>query len=330
MHTSFTAALGVALAGSLLAGASPSPSRDEALRAKLHVVQIPSTFDGTDQPARVYAPSHSCGPRPLVVMLHSWSADYLQDDPALAVLAECVRRGWIFVQPNFRGPNQNPQACASPQAVQDVVDAVEYVCGKATVDRARIYAVGSSGGGHMSLVMAARAPHLWAGVSAWVPITDLAAWHAESIRWGTKYATDLEQVCGGVPGASAEVDLQYRERSSLWFLENARGLPVDIGVGIHDGYTGSVPVHHSLWAFNALAEANGLATLRLTDTQIATFTERQAVPDELRGERRNDPHRNYTVLFQRAAGPARVTVFEGGHTIDVPAAMRWLSRQKRD
>ncbi|MBX7256639.1 MAG: prolyl oligopeptidase family serine peptidase [Candidatus Hydrogenedentes bacterium] len=330
MRTWFTAAFGVLFAGSLLANAAPYHSRDEALRAKLNVVQIPSTLDGTDQPARLYVPSLSCGSRPLVVLLHSWSADYLQDDPALAVLAECVRRGWVFVQPNFRGPNRNPQACASPQAIQDVLDAVEYVCGKTNVDRARIYAVGSSGGGHMSLVMAARAPNLWAGVSAWVPITDLAAWHDESSRRGSRYAANMKAVCGGVPGASPEVDREYRERSSLWFLENAKGLPIDIGVGIHDGHTGSVPVHHSLWAFNALAEANGTPEKRLTDEQIATFTERQTVPKELRGERRNEPFRDHTMLFQRTAGPARVTVFEGGHTIDVPAAMRWLSRQRRE
>ena len=45
------------------------------------------------------------------------------------------------------------------------------------MDDKRIYLVGISGGGQMALIMAGRAPNVWAGVSAWVPIADLAEWH---------------------------------------------------------------------------------------------------------------------------------------------------------
>lgn len=331
MHRSLGVMIMMACCYALCARAAEQLPNDAArLREKLRVVQVPSTTGAAAQPARFYVPSTRPRPRPLVVHLHTWSGDYLQDGSALAVLEECVRRGWVFIQPNYRGPNQRPEACASPQAVQDVLDAVEFACSQTAIDRKRIYAVGNSGGGHMALVMAARAPEVWAGVSAWSAITDLAAWHRESVQFGNRYAKDLENVCGGAPGASPEVDREYRERSSRWFLGNAKGLPVDIGVGIHDGYTGSVPVHHGLWAFNALAEANGLPDKRLTDTQITAFTDRQTVPAELRAERRNQPWRTYTMLFQRSAGPSRITVFEGGHSIDIRAAMRWLARQKKE
>ena len=131
-----------------------------------------------------------------------------------------------MILPHYRGPNNNPQACASKLAIQDVLDAVDYATQHACIDRRRVYLAGQSGGGHMALMMAARAPHVWAGVSAWVPITDLAAWHTELTR-KQAYAKQLEQICGGSPG-TPEADRQYRARSPLFHLAAARGLPIDI------------------------------------------------------------------------------------------------------
>jgi hypothetical protein len=46
------------------------------------------------------------------------------------------------------------------------------------------------------------APEIWAGVSAWAPISDLNAWDEESRRLGTKYARQIAASCGGreMPG----------------------------------------------------------------------------------------------------------------------------------
>ena len=152
-------------------------------------VQIPSTLDGALQGAFFYVPPEAepgGAPAPLMVALHTWSADYRQAASA-AYLAACKRRGWVLIHPNFRGPNHRPEACASDLAVQDVLDAVAYARAHASVDPGRIYLCGASGGGFMSLTMAHRAPDVWAGVSAWVPISDLAAWHRHSPRrnWAT-------------------------------------------------------------------------------------------------------------------------------------------------
>jgi pimeloyl-ACP methyl ester carboxylesterase len=193
----------------------------------------------------------------------------------------------------------------------------------ARVDASRIYLIGGSGGGHMSLVMAARAPDLWAGVSAWVPISDLFAWHAESKTRKNNYAKMLEQSCGGAPGPATEAE--YRHRSPLFHLAAAKGVPLDINTGIHDGHTGSVPVSHSLRAFNVLAAADR----QVATEDIAFMVREQKIPAALANEKQDDPERQKEVLFRRASGNVRVTVFEGGHDSESSAGVLWLSRQRK-
>lgn len=314
--------------------ASPAPAAEPAAAPtpleQLKPVTITSSVDGTPQSALVWLPEEvgEAG-APLLVKLHSWSGNYRQTTWVETTLTECRQRNWAYIQPDFRGPNVRPAACASEAAVADILDAVKYMREQAHIDPRRIYLVGGSGGGHMSLMMAAKAPQLWAGVSAWVPITDLAAWHAESTARKSKYAKDLERVCGGPPGTSAAVDAEYRRRSPLFFLAAAKGLPLDINAGITDGHNGSVPVSHTLNAFNVMATANGQADRRLSDEQIARITQSAAVPAPLATETVEEAGRVHQVLFRRAAGPARVTLFDGGHTGDMATAIRWLADQQR-
>lgn len=292
----------------------------------MQTVEIRSSLDGVMQPAS-YVPPRGSGPMPLLVALHQWSAGYDHEDAGRFVRA-CGDRGWAVIIPNFRGPNFNPQACASPGAVRDVLDAARWVCGQAAIDRRRIYVSGGSGGGFMSMVMAHRAPRLWAGVSAWAGISDLVAWHRECRISGRRYADNIEAVCGGPPGASPQVDEQYHLRSPLPHLHLAKGLDVDLATGIHDGHTGSVPVSHTLLAFNALARANGHPEQAISDVDIAWMLEHRAVPAHLAFTGVSEP-RNHRVLLQRSAGPVRVTLFEGGHELDHGYAVRWLERHAR-
>ena len=41
------------------------------------------------------------------------------------------------------------------------------------------------------MLMAGRHPDIWAGVSAWVPISDLKAWYHECEKSGRKYFRDV-------------------------------------------------------------------------------------------------------------------------------------------
>lgn len=302
------------------------PSAAETKAAALRLaVDVRSSKDDTVQKAIYWRPESAAhdakGPSvPLLVFLHSWSGGFEQGPPWID---QAKKMGWVLVAPDFRGPNNRPEACASDLASQDILDAVAYASRDARVDATRIYLVGGSGGGHMALVMAARAPDLWAGVSAWVPISDLGAWHAESKARKNNYAKMIEQSCGGAPGPTTEAE--YRHRSPLFHLAAAKGVPLDINTGIHDGHTGSVPVSHSLRAFNVLAAPD-----RQVSTEDIDFMVReQKIPASLAAETQADPERQKPVLFRRASGNARVTVFEGGHDSESSAAVLWLSRQRK-
>jgi poly(3-hydroxybutyrate) depolymerase len=302
----------------------PSAGETKAVAMKL-AIDIPSSKDGTLQKVIYWRPESAAhdvsGPGvPLVVFLHSWSGGYEQGPPWIA---QAKKLGWVLVAPDFRGPNSRPEACASDLASQDILDAVAFARRDARIDAHRIYLVGGSGGGHMSLVMAARAPDLWAAVSAWVPISDLAAWHAESSVRKNNYAKMIEQSCGGAPGPATEAE--YRHRSPLFHLAAAKGVPLDINTGIHDGHTGSVPVSHSLRAFNVLAAADR----QIAAEDIDFMVREQKIPAKLAAETQSDPERQKATLFRRTSGNARVTVFEGGHESESGAAVLWLSRQRK-
>lgn len=310
------------IAASLLAAA---PKAQGPQKTTPHQVEITSSKDGSAQRAVWWRPDTAAKgaegpPVPLLVFLHSWSGSIEQGPPWIA---QAKKMGWALVAPDFRGPNRRPEACASDLAVQDVLDAVEHARREARIDETRIYLVGGSGGGHMALMMAARAPHVWAGVSSWCPITDLAAWHAESSARKNNYARMMEQSCGGPPGPATEAE--YRRRSPLFHLAAAKGVPIDISTGIHDGHTGSVPVSHTLRAFNALAAEER----RLPEADIASLVRDRGIPEGLRSEKQDDPERAKAVLFRRVSGNARVTLFEGGHDSEPTAAVLWLSRQRK-
>jgi hypothetical protein len=133
----------------------------------------------------------------------------------------------------------------------------------------------------------------------------------------------IEQCCGGKPGPATEAE--YRHRSPLFHLAVAKGVPLDINTGIHDGHTGSVPVSHSLLAFNVLAAPDK----QVSAADIDFMVREQKIPAALATETQIDPERQKATLFRRASGNARVTVFEGGHDSEPTAALEWLSRQRK-
>ena len=293
------------------------------------LVRVKSSVDGSMQPCWFWAPEKAKTEAvPLIVGLHTWSMDYTTKANYAPSLRYAQKRGWAMVGPNFRGPNKTPPACGSDLAVQDILDAVEYAKGRVKVDASRVYIVGGSGGGHMTLLMAGRDPEGWAGCAAFCPISDLARWHADSLLAhpgrGKVYAKMMEKACGGTP---AEKPDEYSRRSPLTWLANAKkaGVPVYIVTGIHDGWTGSVPVGHAIRAFNALADEKD----RVSEADIAAIEETQKIPSTLKGESQKDPFyaAKNTIHFRRTSGNVRLTLFEGGHGGNFPAAFDFLARQ---
>ncbi|MFN9719852.1 MAG: alpha/beta hydrolase family protein [Planctomycetota bacterium] len=287
-----------------------------------------STLDGETQPILCWAPTEATShPTPLFVFLHSWSSDYKQDNTKW--LIECVRHRWIWLHPNFRGINQSAKACGSRFARQDVLDAIDLARKTWKVDEERIYLAGVSGGGHMSLLMAGHHPEAFSAVSSWVGPTDLADWHQFHVSKGRtqKYAKMIEASLGGAPGESAERDADYKDRSPVYHLHQTSDLPISIWAGIEDGHSGSVPISHSLRAFNAIAKGQG--TVLISETEIQQLLNRELPPPALSEDFSADTSLDRKVHLRRLSGPSMVTIFDGGHESIPAAAFEWLTTQKR-
>ncbi|MCA8984402.1 MAG: prolyl oligopeptidase family serine peptidase [Planctomycetaceae bacterium] len=309
-------------------GFAPLVGAQEAL-PPLREVEITSSEDGTQQPLLEWAPVTACEqPTPVLLFLHSWSGNYRQNNQKWH--AEAVNRGWIFLHPDFRGPNSTPEACGSRLARRDILDALEYIRNTYQVDASRVYLAGASGGGHMALLMAAYHPEKFSAVSAWVPISDLSSWHAFHTRDGKpgNYARMMEKALSGPPGSHPEVDAQYHERSPIHHLDRAVGLPLHIHAGIHDGYTGSVPIDHSLKAYNVLAQAAGEEPI--ADDTIQALLAQGKLPPPSEPSEKFDALYEREIHFHRQAGSAFVTIFEGGHEGLSHPACAWLELQQRE
>lgn len=285
-------------------------------------IRYKSDADGTEQPALFYAPE-SKAPAPLLVSLHTWSFDYRQT-MQISCAKWCVKNGWAYIQPDFRGPNTRPEATGSELAVKDITSAVDYAKSKANIDVKRIYLLGHSGGGYATLLMAGRAPDLWAAVSAWCPISDLTEWHQECVDRKIAFSGDIEKSCGGNPAADAKAAEEARKRSAITYLEAAKKFSVDLNAGINDGHSGNpVPISQSLRAFNLLAPEKE----RLTEQQIKALTDKAAVPAELAFPGIDPAYGNKKVLFRRDSGNVRITLFDGGHEAIFNAGLEWLAKQ---
>ena len=288
----------------------------------VQTIRYLSSADNTPQPTLFYKPSGDKSV-PLLVALHTWSGDYLQPEPAYAEW--CIAKGWAFIHPNFRGANNKPEACGSELAVQDIVSAVDYARQNASIDPDRIYLVGVSGGGYAAMLLAGRAPQLWAGVSAWCGIFDLGDWYNQTLARKLGYAGMIARCCGGIPGANAEVDAQFRTRSARASFFAARSVPVDLNTGIFDGHKGSVPTSQTLEAFNCLAAPED----RIAVADVAYITEQAKIADSLKMAINDPLYSRGKPLMRKISGNTRVTVFEGGHVILFEAALAWLEQQRK-
>jgi pimeloyl-ACP methyl ester carboxylesterase len=269
------------------------------------------------QPAMWHATTRT-DPQPLIVSLHTWSGDFRQADP----LAEAtVARGFNYIHPDFRGPNNKPEACGSDLVVADIDDAIDYALDHGRVDRSNIHIIGASGGGHATMLAWMRSRHNVRSFSAWVGISDLVKWYYESVGRGTAYATNLCQVTTGDP---ARFDaLEARKRSPLFMdmpLARRAYSKLFLHVGVHDGYTGSVPITQTLEFYNkvvrdfAPAECEALVPGEIAETLLR----QRSAPEAGLGGR---PKHGDTIYTRRFQDRVQLDVFEGGHEMVVVRAL---------
>jgi dienelactone hydrolase len=289
------------------------PATAAGYPADVKIVRYPVPEDGSEQPTLFWSPRLGPGQTaPLLVALHTWSGNYLQAGGEVKYAEWCQQNGWIFLHPDFRGPNRTPAALGSDLMIADIRAAVAWAKENAPVDESRIYAIGVSGGGHATQLLAGRMPGVWAGISSWCGIADIAAWHAETTAAGRlNYAGHIVGAIGGEPDASETTMAEAAHRSPLTWLGNADSVPLDLNHGITDGRSGSVPFTHSLRAggFDHGLVCGSIVPAARSDTSrrplwhpSAAFPKgpRQHPCDDLRGRTR-DPPRSRPELARRAA-----------------------------
>lgn len=88
-------------------------SEDTQWPEGFEVITIPSSLDGAMQRAYAFQ-SASDKAMPLVVSLHTWSGNYEQHDPLAEKMA---KENFNYIHPDFRGPNNTPESCASELAM---------------------------------------------------------------------------------------------------------------------------------------------------------------------------------------------------------------------
>ncbi len=186
-----------------------------------------SSYDNTSQPAALQAPISylPTEPTPLLLAIHGWGDNRwapLNDYGEAANAA-----GWLLAAPDMHGersaaprpPYDHPLASRASQ--QDILDTIQWVRQRYNVDPNRIYIAGTSMGGQIALVTAAKNPGLFAAVVVDRGPTDLARWYDESEPWRQIL---IAQEVGGPPGGN--LWFEYLRRSPLSFARNFSATPL--------------------------------------------------------------------------------------------------------
>ena len=207
---------------------------------------------------------------PLLIGIHGltssggWMRDFLAP--------EANERGWLLAAPDMHGryyQNTGEYALAYVGAQHDIIDTVEYMTSHYNVDTSRIYVFGSSMGGQIATVMAAKYPDLFAAISASSSLTDLEDWYDElGSLSGVLWVRDvIENETGGTP---SEAPFEYQRRSAMWMPQNSRSIPLHMW---HNESDLLVDVHHSLDLADAIDGWNPTIAVTVTTVVSAGCTD---------------------------------------------------------
>lgn len=265
-------------------------------------------ISGSGQPMYVHR-AVGAADRPLVISLHTWSGGYDQRDE-LAPFAKA--NNWNYVHPHFQGANNNPNACLSEKVISDLVDSYNWASENMNVDHKNVVIVGVSGGAYTALGAMLSEAIPARAYFAWVPITDLSAWKKQSERRSSRYAKDVEK-CASDHGKFSEALAKARSPLFMELPEGKSYPSLHLYAGVNDGFSGSVPVSHSLLFFNKMAEhygAGGENLVSANDMANLTTLASDGDPDDAIGDR--------SIHLKRSIPLLSLTVFEGGHEMLVP------------
>ena len=284
---------------------------------------IKSSLDANVQ-VFYYYKSTKLKPKPLVVQLHSWSnaADSLKT----AFLApEAKNQDWNYIFPNFRGVNNHAKACCSEFVITDVDEAIDWALKNMNVDLEQIYVAGVSGGGYATLAMYMKSRHNIRGFSAWASISDLSTWYHESVERKNKYAAEIIKCTG----AGEKFDeRKARDRSPLHWktpVKKRRSSTLQIYAGVHDGYTGSVPISQSIDFYNKLlVDANEQDSKKfISEQDKSILIKTQSFPNK----KKYQPLGDRAILYQKNSKTISLTIFEGTHEMLNKVVLNLISKK---
>ena len=283
-------------------------------------ISIPSTLDANLQKA-MFFPASGDRPQPLIVSLHTWSGDYRQKDPLAPMIIE---KSWNYIHPDFRGSNNHPEACGSEKVIPDIEDAIRYAMEHGNVDPDNIHIIGTSGGGYATLLMYMKTVLDIRSFSAWVPISDLVDWYWACDSRGLKYAGDILKSTGSMDSV---LDIEEAKRRSPYFMDTPvtrrKSSTLNIYCGIHDGYSGSVPITQSINFYNKLVmdmKGDKLAMVAREES-LYMLSQRTFKPAE---EALHILPEGRRIHYQKKFQSLNLTIFEGGHELLPGAAMEDL------
>ncbi|MGH2623401.1 MAG: alpha/beta hydrolase family protein [Sphingobacterium sp.] len=278
------------------------------------IIEIKSSMDDNSQKSYLFR-SKSNEKRPLIISLHTWGGNYQQKDP---LLQQCIAADVNYIHPDFRGPNITPQAAGSRFVIQDIDDAIQWAIDSLQVQKNQIHVIGVSGGAMASVLTYMKSKHQLTSVHAFVGIYNLEDWFHESKARNKSYAEDILKVTGSTNNI---LNIQEARSRSPYFMETPikkrAGTTLILYGGLHDGYTGSVPITQTLEMYNKILndfDSNELKS-QIPIADIYTLLKRRYSPNfqVIKGNfmgRDLIYKKNYQEKIE-------VLVFDGGH--EMPA-----------
>lgn len=278
----------------------PKEFREDSLKSTIDEVYQKLMFYKSTSPKKM----------PLIVSLHQWSSDYAYEQGSLA--SQTMKKNWNFIHPDFRGANKTPKACGSKFVVNDIDDAIKWAFKNMSVDPSQVHVIGASGGGYAALIHLMKSQININSYHSYVPITDLEAWYGESLSRKNKYAADILACTGSTTKLKRN---EARRRSPIYMnIKKNRLLKTNVHLyaGVHDGYTGAVPITHSLKFYNKL-----LRNLDVEDVE-------EYIPDkdiiQLLASRSFSNFSggiigNRRIHYQKVYKNLELIIFEGGHEL---------------
>jgi len=189
--------------------------------------------------------------------------------------------------------------------MSDINDAIKHCIKNGNVDLDNIFIVGGSGGAYATLCFYSSTKYKVNTYIAWSPITDLIAWHDQSIIRNARYVNDI------ITATNSGNDLNIAEtkkRSPLYRDFPETDSNFHLFSGYNDGVThGPVPLTHTLDFYNKFALANGASESDLfSKNEYIKLSIRETLPTDNKIDGKD-------VIHSKNFKNISATIFDGGH-----------------